>query len=45
MEMFVVNLNSTSGLDLALALELRLAEDGTAEIVIPTCVVLTDGAN
>ena len=43
--MFAVILNSLSGLDLILALELWLAEDGTAEIVIPTCVVLTDGAN
>ena len=43
--MLVVNLNFSSGLDLALALELWFAEDGTAEIVIPTCVVPTDGAN
>ena len=43
--MFVVILNPSSGLDLVLALELWLAEDGTVEIVIPTCVVPTDGAN
>ena len=43
--MFAVILNPSSGLDLVLALELRFAEDGTAEIVIPTCVVPTDGAN
>ena len=43
--MFAVILNSLGGLDLILALELWLAEDGTAEIVIPTCVVSTDGAN
>ena len=41
--MFAVILNPSSGLDLAL--ELQFAEDGTAEIVIPTCVVPTDGAN
>ena len=45
MEMFVVNLNSSNELDLALALESWLAGDGDAEIVIPTCVVPTDGAN
>ena len=45
METLVVNLKSSSGLDLVLALEPRLAEDGTAEIVIPTCGVPTDGAN
>ena len=43
--MFAVILNPSSGLDLVLALELWLAEDVTAEIVIPTCVVPTDGAN
>ena len=43
--MFAVILNSLGGLDLVLALGLWLAEDGTAEIVIPTCVVPTDGAN
>ena len=43
--MFAVILNPSSGLDLALALELRFVEDGTTEIVIPTCVVPTDGAN
>ena len=43
--MFAVILDSLGGLDLNLAFELRLAEDGTAEIVIPTCVVPTDGAN
>ena len=45
METLVVNLKSSSGLDLVLALGLRFAEDGTAEIVIPTCVVPTDGTN
>ena len=45
METLVVNLNSSSGLDLVLAFEPRLAEDGTAEIMIPTYVVPTDGAN
>ena len=40
-----MNLNSSSGLDLTLALESWLAGDGAAEIVIPTCVVPTDGAN
>ena len=43
--MFAVILNPSSGLDLVLALELRFAKDGTAEVVIPTCVVPTDGAN
>ena len=43
--MLAVILNSSSGLDLVLALELLLAGDGTGEIVIPTCVVPTDGAN
>ena len=43
--MLVVSLNSLSGLDLVLALGLWLAGDGTAEIVIPTCVVPTDDAN
>ena len=44
-EMFAVILNPSSGLDLVLALEFWFAEDGTAEIAIPTCVVPTDGAN
>ena len=43
--MFAVILKPSSGLDLVLSLELWLAEDGTAEIVILTCVVPTDGAN
>ena len=43
--MFAVILNHSSGLDLVLALELRFAEDETADIVIPTCVVPIDGAN
>ena len=43
--MFAVILNSSGRLDLVLALELWLAEDGTTEIVIPTCVVPTDGTN
>ena len=43
--MFAVILNSLGGLDLVFAFELWLAEDGTAEIVIPTCVIPTDGAN
>ena len=43
--MFAVILNPSCGLDLVLALELCLAEDRTAEIVIPTCVVPIDGAN
>src|SRR3954469_7026726 len=43
--MLAVILNPSSGLDLVLALELRFAEDGTVKIVIPTCVVPTDGAN
>ena len=45
MEMFIVNLSFSSGLDLVLALGSWLARDGTAEIVIPTFVVPTDGAN
>ena len=45
MEMLAVSLSSSSGLDLVLALESWLAGDGTAEIVIPTYVVPTDGAN
>ena len=44
-KMFAVILNPSSGLDLVLALEFWFAEDGTAEIVIATCVVPTDGAN
>src|SRR3954469_14121471 len=43
--MLAVILNPSSGLDLVLALELRFVGDGTVEIVIPTCVVPTDGAN
>src|SRR4051812_28360774 len=37
--MFAVILKSSGGLDMVLALELWLAEDRTAEIMIPTCVV------
>ena len=44
-EMFAMILNPLSGLDLFLSLELRFTEDGTAEIVIPTCVVPKDGTN
>ena len=40
-----MNLNSSSGLDLVRALELWFDGDGTAEIMIPTCVVPTDDAN
>src|SRR3954462_7212386 len=43
--MLVVSLNLSSRLDLPLVLGLRFAGDGTAEIVIPTCAVPTDGAN
>ena len=43
--MLVVTLSSSSRLDLILSLELWLAGDGTVEIVIPTYVVPTDGAN
>ena len=44
-KILAVTLNPSSRSDLFLALELRFAEDGTDEIVIPTCVVPTDGAN
>src|SRR3954468_18521204 len=43
--MLVVSLNLSSRLDMPLVLGLRFAGDGTAEIVIPTCVVPTDGTN
>src|SRR3954468_15815375 len=43
--MLVVSLNLSGRLDLPLVLGLRFAGDRTAEIVIPTCVVPTDGAN